>query len=132
MELLYRGTKEGMTNVAFHNKCNNISTTLILFKCIKGYIFEDILIIIGEILINLNLLQIVLFSLYQIFIKLIPQTLIILIQDISFMMVLVMALLLEEALILIFLIMVIIIIALIFLILIKILWEKEDQFLQVI
>ena len=39
MELLYRGTKDGMTSVAFHNKCNNISPTLILFKCIKGYIF---------------------------------------------------------------------------------------------
>ena len=39
MELLYRGTRDGMTSNAFHNKCNNISPTLCLFKCTKGYIF---------------------------------------------------------------------------------------------
>ena len=39
MELLYRGTRDGMTSNAFHNKCNNINQTLCLFKCTKGYIF---------------------------------------------------------------------------------------------
>ena len=39
MKLLYRGTRDGMTSNAFHNKCNNISPTLCLFKCTKGYIF---------------------------------------------------------------------------------------------
>ena len=39
MELLYRGTRDGMTSNAFHNKCNNKSPTLSLLKCTKGFIF---------------------------------------------------------------------------------------------
>ena len=39
MELLYRGSRDGMTSNSFHNKCNNQTPTLCLFKCTKGYIF---------------------------------------------------------------------------------------------
>ena len=39
MELLYRGTKDGMSENAFHNKCNNKGPTICLFKNEKGYIF---------------------------------------------------------------------------------------------
>ena len=39
MELLYRGTRDGMSANAFHNKCNNKGPTISLFKNEKGYIF---------------------------------------------------------------------------------------------
>ena len=39
MELLYRGTRDGMSGNAFHNKCNNKGPTICLFKNEKGYIF---------------------------------------------------------------------------------------------
>jgi len=39
MELLYRGTRDGMSGQAFHNKCNNKGPTISLFKNEKGYIF---------------------------------------------------------------------------------------------
>ena len=39
MELLYRGTRDGMSGNAFHNKCNNKGPTISLFKNEKGYIF---------------------------------------------------------------------------------------------
>ena len=39
MELLYRGTRDGMSGDAFHNKCNNKGPTISLFKNEKGYIF---------------------------------------------------------------------------------------------
>ena len=39
MELLYRGTRDGMTGDAFHNKCNNKGPTITLIKNEKGYIF---------------------------------------------------------------------------------------------
>ena len=39
MELLYRGTKDGMSGEAFHNKCNNKGPTITLIKNDKGYIF---------------------------------------------------------------------------------------------
>jgi len=39
MELLYRGTRDGMSAQAFHNKCNNKGPTISLFKNEKGYIF---------------------------------------------------------------------------------------------
>ena len=39
MELLYRGTKDGMSANAFHNKCNNKGPTITLIKNEKGYIF---------------------------------------------------------------------------------------------
>ena len=39
MELLYRGTRDGMNANVFHNKCNNKGPTIILFKNEKGYIF---------------------------------------------------------------------------------------------
>ena len=39
MKLLYRGTKDGMGNNYFHNKCNNQGPTISLFKNNKGYIF---------------------------------------------------------------------------------------------
>ena len=39
MELLFRGTRDGMTNTAFHNKCDNQGQTLTLIKSDKGYIF---------------------------------------------------------------------------------------------
>ena len=37
-ELLFRGTRDGMTNIVFHNKCNNQGPTLLLYKNEKGYI----------------------------------------------------------------------------------------------
>ena len=39
MELLYRGTRDGMSAEVFHNKCNNKGPTISLFKNEKGYIF---------------------------------------------------------------------------------------------
>jgi len=39
MKLLYRGTRDGMTNNSFHNKCNNQGPTISLFKNDKGNIF---------------------------------------------------------------------------------------------
>ena len=39
MKLLYRGTRDGMGNNYFHNKCNHQGPTIILFKNDKGYVF---------------------------------------------------------------------------------------------
>ena len=39
MELLYRGTRDGMSADVFHNKCNNKGPTISLIKNEKGYIF---------------------------------------------------------------------------------------------
>ena len=39
MELLYRGTRDGMSGDAFHNKCNNKGPTVSIIKNEKGYIF---------------------------------------------------------------------------------------------
>ena len=39
MELLYRGTRDGMSSDAFHNKCNKKGPTITLYKNGKGYIF---------------------------------------------------------------------------------------------
>ena len=39
MELLFRGTKDGMTAKDFHNKCDNQGPTISLFKNEKGHIF---------------------------------------------------------------------------------------------
>ena len=39
MELIFRGTKDGMTNTAFHNKCDNKGQTINLIKNDKGNIF---------------------------------------------------------------------------------------------
>ena len=39
MELLYRGTRDGMSADVFHNKCNNKGPTISLFKNERGYIF---------------------------------------------------------------------------------------------
>ena len=37
-ELLFRGTRDGMTATVFHNKCNNKGPTLLLYKNENGYI----------------------------------------------------------------------------------------------
>jgi len=39
MELIFRGTSDGMTNTAFHNKCDNKGETITLIKNEKGNIF---------------------------------------------------------------------------------------------
>ena len=39
MELLYRGTRDGMSADTFHNRCNNKGPTISLFKNENGYIF---------------------------------------------------------------------------------------------
>ena len=39
MELLYRGTRDGMSADVFHNKCNNKGPTISIFNNEKGYIF---------------------------------------------------------------------------------------------
>ena len=39
IELIYRGTRDGMTGKAFHNKCNNQGETITLIKNDKGNIF---------------------------------------------------------------------------------------------
>ena len=39
MELLYRGTRDGMSGDAFHKRCNNKGPTISLFKNENGYIF---------------------------------------------------------------------------------------------
>ncbi len=40
MELLYRGTRDGMSSKTFHNNCDNKGPTISLFKNEKGYIFR--------------------------------------------------------------------------------------------
>ena len=37
-ELLFRGTRDGMTGTVYHNKCNNQSPTILLYKNENGYI----------------------------------------------------------------------------------------------
>ena len=39
MELLYRGTRDGMSGDAFHNRCNNKGQTICLFQNDKNHIF---------------------------------------------------------------------------------------------
>ena len=39
MELLYRGTRDGVMSSDFHNKCNDQGPTITLFKNEKGNIF---------------------------------------------------------------------------------------------
>ena len=39
MELLFRGTRDGMTNIIFHNKCDKKGQTITLIKNEKGNIF---------------------------------------------------------------------------------------------
>ena len=39
MELLYRGTRDGMSADSFQNRCNNKGPTISLFKNENGYIF---------------------------------------------------------------------------------------------
>ena len=39
MKLLYRGTRDGMTSKAFHDKCDNKGKTICLFLNDKGNIF---------------------------------------------------------------------------------------------
>ena len=39
MELIYRGTRDGMTSKVFHNKCDNKGESITLIKNEKGNIF---------------------------------------------------------------------------------------------
>ena len=39
LELIYRGTRDGMTSNNFHNKCDNKGPTIILYRHEKGFIF---------------------------------------------------------------------------------------------
>ena len=39
LELLYRGTRDGMSGDAFHNRCNNKGQTICLFQNDKNHIF---------------------------------------------------------------------------------------------
>ena len=39
IELLFRGTRDGMNSNSFHNKCDDKGPTISLFKSDKGYIF---------------------------------------------------------------------------------------------
>ena len=39
MDLIFRGSRDGMTSNAFHNKCDNQGPTICLFKNNTGYIF---------------------------------------------------------------------------------------------
>jgi len=39
MELIYRGTRDGMTSNVFHNKCDNKGETITLIKNEKGNLF---------------------------------------------------------------------------------------------
>ena len=39
MELIYRGSRDGMTSNNFHNKCDNKNPTIILYKNVKDSIF---------------------------------------------------------------------------------------------
>ena len=60
MELLYRGTRDGMSADAFHNRCNNKGPTISLFKNENGYL-EDMLLLIGQVVVVINQLLIVLY-----------------------------------------------------------------------
>ena len=63
MELLYRGTRDGMSGDAFHNRCNNKGPTISLFKMRMDIFLEDILLLIGLVMVIGNQLPIVLFLL---------------------------------------------------------------------
>ena len=39
LELIYRGTRDGMNSFSFHNKCDNKGPTISLYKNNKGHIF---------------------------------------------------------------------------------------------
>ena len=39
MELIYRGSRDGMTSNNFHNKCDNKNPTIVLYKNIKDSVF---------------------------------------------------------------------------------------------
>ena len=39
MELIYRGSRDGMTSNSFHNKCDNKNPTIVLYKNTKGSVF---------------------------------------------------------------------------------------------
>ena len=39
IELIYRGSRDGMNSFSFHNKCDNKGPTICLYKNNKGYIF---------------------------------------------------------------------------------------------
>ena len=58
MELIYRGTRDGMNSNSFHNKCDYKGPTNI--KMIKGIFLEDMLLFNGQvmeiIILPLNLL----------------------------------------------------------------------------
>ena len=61
MELLYRGTRDGMSANAFHNRCNNKGPTISLFKNENGYIFGGYASIDWTIMVIINQLLIVLY-----------------------------------------------------------------------
>ena len=61
MKLLYRGTRDGMEGNYFHNKCNNEGPTISLFKNEKEIFLEDILRLIGQVMVIINQLQILLY-----------------------------------------------------------------------
>ncbi len=61
MELLYRGTRDGSTADIFHKKCDNQGPLLSYIKMKKEIYLEVMLLFHGQILEEINLLQIVLY-----------------------------------------------------------------------
>ena len=61
MELIYRGSSDGTTSKIFHNKCDNIGTTIILYKNDKGNIYLGYCPIKGIVMEDFNLLLKLLF-----------------------------------------------------------------------
>ena len=51
MELIYRGTRDGMISNVFHNKCDNKVESIILIKMRKEIYLEDMLLFLGLVLI---------------------------------------------------------------------------------
>ena len=55
MELIYRGSRDGITSNIFHNKCDNKGPIIILIKNEKGIFMEDIVQYLGIIMEDGNL-----------------------------------------------------------------------------
>ena len=53
-KLLYRATKDGNSPESFHQKCDNIKGTLTIIKTTKGMRLEDILNVLGILIVEIQ------------------------------------------------------------------------------
>ena len=92
MELLYRGTRDGMNSKNFHEKCDEKGPTITLFRNDKGNLFGGYLLFLGKILEDIKMKIDALFLPYQIYIILNQQNLKVKIQEVKYILIWVMVL----------------------------------------